>query len=1073
MFLLLAVGLVVGGLGYWFFIRGSSNRDADSGQTVLPSPHAGPFVPEYDLDPAATAQAAVDPKVRTKVALADGAAVMLQPGAVDKPTMIKIARLTNRPPSLGAESSGTVYDITLEGGVQPQHPVEINLPLGTAPVSERTAIARWEKERWLPVAASIDAARGVAVARVRHFSKYSRVDSNRFTTAPPVLELFPPGSVPDTPDRRVPRGGLVECVAYLVPDYDEVRQIGGGETNDLEFDDGAGKFTGGIGKLRRGADGTECRFIVRVPPGVKLGPRDLGFYSSKGLSAVKYPAALLVSNPLVVIVNIDGMRQDVFQAVIAGKTALGPAACPNLQALFGKRTAAAPGPAGTLAHRLEFEKGVALPETTTVFPTVTFAGHASIATGEPLNKLGLAGNEWFDRFEEYKFAFTGDNIGLGAGDAKRSFSDGFANERLLKSGVATLYQRAAADPDLRARSIVIHNMYYGVAPAADWRPQGLLDQAAYVPCWSTHFNDGAMLDKASAALAEGARSPELAVLMVYFAGLDHRSHIDDEPLHVEDRFEGSPVAGKQSIYLHEEIDPLVGGLIQEMTDALCKNTVFVFTADHGQTTMAHQKSKLHHFGESRSNPGLHKFQDLLYELGYSPHGRYHLVKNDPGQTWAIKPADATAVIGCNGGMTHIYLRRVKGNGPPTGRTLKPFRDADPVTYTGPAAREVEQSEDWSAPPLKSQVFDVAQRFWLWSKNGWAPAGRENEVDDKGNPNTEPDKYRGSLEFILWRDPEKGLDSPYLVYRHNQESIPLLDYLLEDLQQNGDNSFLKRNGWNDRRDAEFLVDRLRRLEGRMSGDLILIPRYPDFYCEYMTQFGDHGSFNRNDFEVPFAVAQPGAGERRMKFIKDVLADPAVIELGGGKNRPSNSDIPKTVLKLLKPPPFEAPTQQPTGAPVYHVYKGQVDWQGPTVVTNHDFGGSSIVLVFEVSGDKAELYEATVVIGGGEIKVGERFGPTDKGWWVNPSNRLVMKPEYTIAPSAETASVAGKLDCRAQNDPQYSFRAALLKKLTSEEFSGGDGDVYKAIIDAAYAEKPARKPNLPPRQDTPRGRPLIPQ
>ena len=72
-FLLLAA---VGGSAIWFFLRGSRDHRADSFATVLAPPYDA-FVPEYDADPAATAQAAVDPKTKTRVVLSDDAAVVL------------------------------------------------------------------------------------------------------------------------------------------------------------------------------------------------------------------------------------------------------------------------------------------------------------------------------------------------------------------------------------------------------------------------------------------------------------------------------------------------------------------------------------------------------------------------------------------------------------------------------------------------------------------------------------------------------------------------------------------------------------------------------------------------------------------------------------------------------------------------------------------------------------------------------------------------------------------------------------------------------------------------------------
>jgi predicted AlkP superfamily pyrophosphatase or phosphodiesterase len=771
-----------------------------------------------------------------------------------------------------------------------------------------------------------------------------------------------------------------------------------------------------------------------VPPDAEFGPRDLELVGKKG-ARLSLSKAFYVCSPLVVIVNIDGMRQDVLYSALSGNTAMGPEACPTLRGLVGKPAGNRLGQPGTPLHRLEFEHGIALPETATVFPSVTFGGHAAIATGADLNQVKMAGNEWFDRFTRYKYAFTGDNIGVGQGDAIKSFADGFANDRLLKSGRKTLYQEANADPKLGVTSLVMHNMYFGASPAAKWQPQRILpEQAVYFPHWSTHFNDQFMTSKASLHLnVTEKEQPRFAILMLYFPGLDHDSHIGKSPRHVEDR---DRTPGKQSIYLANVVDPCLGSFMQDMNEPMLKNTFFVFTADHGQTTMAFQESTVHHLGESRSNPGLHKFQDLLYELGYSPHGNYRVLPRKP--PFVNPPEQSTAVLGLNGGMAHVYLRRIKGDAPPTPRVVKVFDPRAPDDIRPILAKTEEQFDEWSVPPLKSQVHDAARRFWQWSKDGWAPHGPE------------PELYRGSIELVLWRDTQNdGYDGHYRVYDPGSDSITFLDFLLKDLEKNGDNSFLKRHGWNDRRDAEFLADRLRRLQGPMSGDLILLPRYPYFYCEYVTQYGDHGSFNRNDMQVPFVVAQAGADEQRMKFIKKVLADPRVIDLRT-KNRPCNSDVKKTVLELLRTPPFDT-KPDPTFQVVYSVEPraSRKTGDGKFLVTEDR--GKVTVTIGVRSGYKP-VQGAHVLIQAGQ-RTTHAWVPRQEGGRKFGVVGHDIYEEVTVGPAGTTVTLTADADGKTATasfslslDPQA---AARLNARRAKELDQAKGDVHGLQVEGNTA------------------------
>jgi hypothetical protein len=885
-------------------------------------------------DPAGVAVAPISQVKGGAVSLADGASVTVPPDAVPGDTVIHVQRLLNDPGNWGSKGLvGKVYDINL-GNTQPdQQPyrgVRVTLPFDKDRLSAdqdgwSLALARWNGYEWRPVGSEVDQAGGKVSARVQHFGTYGVVATSRFEAGP--AELVLQGTIRP----RIPRGATVVCRVDLNPsasdEYKQVRITNSHGKPACEIQDPQSKtFTPGAGPVedRRFGDGRwrSLRFIVRVPADAELGPCSIDFNAGPPLTN-----AFEICAPLVVIVNIDGLRQDTFYRAVSASSA-----CPNIRNLVGQRLPDAPTAPGTIGHALQFKQGVALLETTTVFPTVTFAGQAAIASGGLPRDYLMAGNEWFDRKGAYKFAFTGDNIGpTGAGDCSK---DGFANKRLLRSGLTTLYQDAAADPQLRATSAVFRAMYFGDGlTAARWsRPKDPAEQAraaavfdaalrgepppltpapvagGYLTLTSAE-NDRSMIDQ---AIGEGLQRRDaipsvgdpsvreynrLSIMTLYYAGLDHSCHEGGEPASVEDR-DGKP--GRQTIYLQGTIDSSLGKFLGAMSEVTYKNTFFVFIADHGQTTVSvttGADADLHCFRRSRSLRTLHKFQDLLFELGYAPNGNYP----PHGAASRQRPADiklTSAVVGLNGGTAQVYLRRLR-----QGKVLSPRLEymSGKNISADPPHEEPVAFESWAQPPSFSQVLQAAEWY------------RKNLIEPPPGP-AGRNEYQGSLAFILVRDVEHGGGAaPYQVYRSRRgdprPGEPEHDLVSFDqfLKQPDGKAFLRSSGWHDDdRDAAHLVYGLHGLESDMAGDLLLVANYPSFYCEYDPQYGDNGSFNRQDFEIPFVVAQPGADQEQLKFIKDALAKSVDLT---SKNRPANTDVKKTVLALLTPP--ASPANKPSG------------------------------------------------------------------------------------------------------------------------------------------------------------------
>jgi beta-lactam-binding protein with PASTA domain len=702
---------------------------------------------------------------------------------------------------------------------------------------------------------------------------------------------------------RIPSGAYVECHWWNPPTipsgkkYDRVEDI-----NEMgcQFQTSSGKFAkSGIVEIIRD-DRTKTqglKFVMRVPAGTKLGPHRLKV-TGDGVPDTFLNDSFRVSNPLVIIVDIDGMRQDVFDKALEKPEWK----CPTLRKLAGDRTTNTDNSEEGSKWKA-YEHGVEMLETTTIFPSVTFLGHAAIFTGAEPGKLGMAGNEWFDRTIKKKFAFTGDNLGpglKGSGDAMSSFSSGVANDRLRKSEVNTVYQDAAEVSTLQATSIVIHNMYFGnqEKKSASWHHMSLINQAEYYFTMFTPMNDQAMLDKALKEIrkynfeswSEDWSQEEydrLSILTLYFGGLDHLSHELGDPRNVEDR---------QKDYLAKYIDKPLGEFLNGLSSVTYQNATFLFTADHGQTSMTTPRgadgADIHCFKKSRSVETLHKFQDLLYEWGYAPAGVYGF-ESVPLRPWStarpviFEAKESASVVGLNGGMAHIYLRR-RNDLPIIEHFFgHPTLPKTPADHLKRAKEHVSDFRPWEQQPKYDNVLIAAKLFWTWNKE----TNRENE----------PKEYKDSLDLILVRNQdEEGGKAEYKVYR-GPDKKPIEFFTWLKIDDDGKN-FLKRYGWKDDRDAEYLANRVRQLAGPMSGDLILLPRYPDFYCEYEPLFGDHGSLAKTDMEIPFVVLRPGAGEKQLKAINEVLSKsvkPRKDNLSAPKkNRPSNTDVKLTVLELLR-------------------------------------------------------------------------------------------------------------------------------------------------------------------------------
>ena len=265
-------------------------------------------------------------------------------------------------------------------------------------------------------------------------------------------------------------------------------------------------------------------------------------------------------------------------------------------------------------------------------PSITFVAQASIVTGQHPCEHGIPGNESFDRFGRISngrprhFGFdVGDTLALD--DAVAVFTDGLASQ-FLRSETPTLYETAA---QRGKTSSVFYHMY---ARGADvWQPPNVLDIARFtkgrgVLGMEAGQYDAGMLKQLVRHLDAGLR-PD--VLMAYFMGLDHHSH-----LHGPD---------SQAEYLHSVIDPQIGLLLDALAHhGMLDGALFVLVSDHGQVDAVPDDRHSLRLGFPFDLELVHVFNALGLDI-------HDIPGEDP---------NCDAVMGLNGGLAHVYLQRRDG-----------------------------------------------------------------------------------------------------------------------------------------------------------------------------------------------------------------------------------------------------------------------------------------------------------------------------------------------------------------------------------------------------------------------------
>lgn len=311
-----------------------------------------------------------------------------------------------------------------------------------------------------------------------------------------------------------------------------------------------------------------------------------------------------------VIIDIDGLRRDVFRA------ALERGDLPSVERIVGGR-------GGESACHLD---------ALSTAPSITFTAQASIFTGQHPRMHGIAGNESFDRLgriSDGRPRHFGFDVGytLAVDDAVRVFTDGLASQ-LLSDEVPTLYETASS---CGLTSAVVYHMY--ARGAGVWLPPSVVDIARFTKGQGSlgleaGEYDGGMLDHLIGHL-DAADRPD--VLTAYFMGLDHHSHVR------------GPTS--QPIYLREVVDPQIGRLLDALAGhGMLAGALFVLVSDHGQIEVVPDDRHSIRLGFPFDRELGHVFEALRLD-----------VHDIPGEDPACD-----AVLGLNGGLAHVYLQHRAG-----------------------------------------------------------------------------------------------------------------------------------------------------------------------------------------------------------------------------------------------------------------------------------------------------------------------------------------------------------------------------------------------------------------------------
>ncbi len=458
------------------------------------------------------------------------------------------------------------------------------------------------------------------------------------------------------------------------------------------------------------------------------------------------------------IIDIDGLRQDVFSR------SLQDGSIPNLARLAGGAQAV---------------NGAHIPVTSTA-PSITFCAQTTIFTGLQPNEHGVTGNQFFDRFGDTnhgKPRFYAFDVGdtLAVEDAVGVFVEEGLLSKVLNPEKPTLYELAAHNG---MTSLVAYHML--ARGAKTWIRPNLVDIARFTKGggligMSAEAYDNSMLDKLLDAIQKDG---PFQVITAYFMGLDHHSH------------QHGPQA--QADYLERVVDGQVGRLIK-MLEARNEldDTLVVIVSDHGQVRV---------IPDDRHSLRLSFPFDL--EMGYLFQSLGIDVNDKPGEG-----ADCDAIVACNGGLAHVYLRRKGGA--------------------------------WQQPPIFDRdVLPIATAFW--------------EANHSGRYSSD---LKDALAVILVRQVEQdGWNAGYQVYTPDG-LLPLDAYFPDQI----------------RTETIDAISRLNHLAGPHAGDLLLIANDSAGFYFGAPIPGIHGGLHPGESLAVLSLNWVGASHKHTTHLRQVISE----------------------------------------------------------------------------------------------------------------------------------------------------------------------------------------------------------
>ncbi len=484
------------------------------------------------------------------------------------------------------------------------------------------------------------------------------------------------------------------------------------------------------------------------------------------------------------ILDIDGLRQDVYLSC------LHKGSLPNLSRLVG-------GP--------QAQNGIHVKAVTSA-PSITFCAQTTIFTGLQPKQHGIAGNQFFDRFGETNHGhhrFYALDIGdtLAVNDAVEVFMGDGLLSQILSPAQPTLYERAAGHG---MTSVVAYHML--ARGSTKWIRPNLLDIARFTKGGgliglSAEAYDKSMLDK---LLETIQNEPAFQIICAYFMGLDHQSHQHGPQI--------------QADYLEHVVDPQIGRLVQalEKRNELI-GTLVVVVSDHGQIGV---------IPDDRHSLRLSFPFDL--EMGYLFNALGMDVNDKPGEG-----ADGDAIVACNGGLAHVYLRR--------------------------------HGDIWSKPPrFMKDVIPIAAAFWEANQTGrYAP-----DIKD-------------ALAAILVRQVEQdGWMAKYQVYTPTG-LLPL-------------EAFFQDQNLIETIDA---IPRLDALAGPHAGDLLLISNTTAGFYFGAPITGIHGGLHPGESLATLSLGWVGGSFDQISHLQQVVTETiAERQKQEKRSNPSLADLLPMLVKL---------------------------------------------------------------------------------------------------------------------------------------------------------------------------------